>query len=72
MTLSGGFVAGLRAGHAYNTFPLMNGHFLPPESFMVEPWWLNFFTNMALVQFDHRLLAWLLIFQSRERASARD
>jgi cytochrome c oxidase assembly protein subunit 15 len=61
MVLSGALVAGIRAGLAYNTFPLMNGHFLPPESFMVPPWWLNFFTNMALVQFDHRLIAWALM-----------
>ncbi|MBK9019648.1 MAG: COX15/CtaA family protein [Sulfuritalea sp.] len=61
MVLSGALVAGIRAGLAYNTFPLMNGHFLPPESFMVDPWWLNFFTNMALVQFDHRLIAWALM-----------
>ena len=61
MVLSGALVAGIRAGLAYNSFPLMNGHFLPPESFVVEPWWLNFFTNMALVQFDHRLIAWLLM-----------
>ncbi|MBI5791711.1 MAG: COX15/CtaA family protein [Rhodocyclales bacterium] len=61
MVLSGALVAGIRAGLAYNTFPLMNGHFLPPESFMVDPWWLNFFTNMATVQFDHRLIAWALM-----------
>jgi cytochrome c oxidase assembly protein subunit 15 len=61
MVLSGALVAGIRAGLAYNSFPLMNGHFLPPESFMVDPWWLNFFTNMALVQFDHRLIAWALM-----------
>ena len=60
--VTGGFVAGIRAGKAYNTFPLMNGHFLPPESFIIEPWYLNFFNNMALVQFDHRLGAWLLAF----------
>jgi len=58
--LTGGLVAGIRAGSAYNTFPLMNGHIVPPEIFMLEPWHLNFFNNMALVQFDHRLLAWLL------------
>ena len=58
--LTGGLVAGIRAGFAYNTFPLMNGHIVPPEIFMIEPWHLNFFNNMALVQFDHRLLAWLL------------
>ena len=60
--LSGGFVAGIRAGFAYNTFPLMNGHVIPPEIMMIEPWWRNFFYNMATVQFDHRLLAWLLAF----------
>ncbi|MDQ3186634.1 MAG: COX15/CtaA family protein, partial [Pseudomonadota bacterium] len=60
MILSGGFVAGIRAGLAYNTFPLMNGHFIPPEIFMLEPWYRNFFDNMATVQFDHRMLAWIL------------
>ncbi|HZP93066.1 MAG TPA: COX15/CtaA family protein [Burkholderiales bacterium] len=62
MVLSGGFVAGIRAGLAYNTFPLMNGHFMPPEILMLEPWWTNLFNNMATVQFNHRLIAWLLIF----------
>jgi cytochrome c oxidase assembly protein subunit 15 len=60
MILSGGLVAGIRAGFAYNTFPLMNGHLVPPELFMLEPWHANFFYNMATVQFDHRALAWLL------------
>ena len=60
MALTGGFVAGIRAGFAYNTFPLMNGRVLPPELFMIDPWWKNFFYNMATVQFDHRLLAWVL------------
>ena len=60
MVLSGGFVAGIRAGFAYNTFPLMNGRWVPPELFMLEPWYLNFFNNIATVQFNHRLIAWLL------------
>jgi heme a synthase len=60
MILSGGFVAGIQAGFAYNTFPLMNGHIIPPEIFMLEPWYRNFFDNMATVQFDHRLIAWML------------
>jgi cytochrome c oxidase assembly protein subunit 15 len=60
MALSGGFVAGIRAGFAYNTFPLMNGALVPPEIFMLEPWWKNFFWNMATVQFDHRLIAWVI------------
>jgi cytochrome c oxidase assembly protein subunit 15 len=62
MALSGGLVAGIRAGLAYNTFPLMNGRLVPPEIFAIEPWYLNFFSNMATVQFDHRLIAWLLAF----------
>ncbi|MGB5305287.1 MAG: COX15/CtaA family protein [Gammaproteobacteria bacterium] len=61
--LSGGFVAGLKAGHAYNTFPLMDGHWVPQVMFMQEPVWRNFFENIATVQFDHRLLA-LLVFLS--------
>ncbi len=60
MVLTGGIVAGIRAGLAYNTFPLMNGHVVPPEILMLEPWYLNFFNNMATVQFVHRTIAWLL------------
>ncbi|HKI59819.1 MAG TPA: COX15/CtaA family protein [Mariprofundaceae bacterium] len=54
---AGGFVAGLKAGFAYNTFPLMDGHFIPEGYGMIEPFYLNFFENIAAVQFDHRLLA---------------
>jgi cytochrome c oxidase assembly protein subunit 15 len=61
MALSGGMVAGIRAGSAYNTFPLMNGHIVPPEIFMLEPWWRNFGYNMATVQFVHRGFFWLLL-----------
>jgi len=60
MVLTGGLVAGIRAGFAYNSFPLMNGHLVPPEILMIEPWWKNFFWNMATVQFDHRLGGWIL------------
>ena len=58
--LSGGFVAGLKAGFAYNTFPLMDGHWIPEVVFMQKPWWRNFFENIATVQFDHRVLATLV------------
>ncbi len=60
MVLLGGLVAGIRAGLAYNTFPLMNGHWVPPDILALEPWHSNFFNNIATVQFDHRLIAWLL------------
>jgi len=60
MVLSGGLVAGIRAGFAYNTFPRMNGEWMPSEIMMIQPWYRNFYENMATVQFDHRLIALLL------------
>ncbi|HKK13149.1 MAG TPA: COX15/CtaA family protein [Gammaproteobacteria bacterium] len=60
--VAGGFVAGLKAGYAYNTFPLMDGHWVPQAIFMEHPLWRNFFENIATVQFDHRLLATLTFF----------
>jgi cytochrome c oxidase assembly protein subunit 15 len=60
--LSGGMVAGIRAGFAYNTFPLMNGAIVPAEILSLDPAWKNFFYNMATVQFVHRVLALLLAF----------
>jgi cytochrome c oxidase assembly protein subunit 15 len=61
MVLSGGLVAGLRAGLAYNTFPLMHGYLVPPDMFMLEPWYANFLGSVGAVQFDHRLIAWVLV-----------
>lgn len=55
--VSGGFVAGLKAGKIYNTFPKMGEDWLPPGLFALEPAWRNFFDNMGTVQFDHRILA---------------
>ena len=76
MALTGGLVAGIRAGFAYNTFPLMSGRVVPPEIMMIEPWYDNFFYNMAAVQFDHRAIAWVLallipMFAWRVRGSDR-
>ena len=53
----GAFVAGLRAGLAYNTWPLMDVSFLPPEAWNLQPQWINLLENTALVQFVHRWLA---------------
>ena len=55
--LSGGFVAGLDAGYAYNTFPLMDGELVPAEVFAASPWWHSLFEDITTVQFMHRLLA---------------
>lgn len=53
----GAFVAGLRAGLMYNTFPLMNGHLIPPGMGAFQPLWLNALENPVTVQFIHRCLA---------------
>ncbi|NQV82151.1 MAG: COX15/CtaA family protein, partial [Alphaproteobacteria bacterium] len=42
VVLSGGFVAGTDAGFAYNTFPLMDGRFVPLGLFDQSPALLNF------------------------------
>ena len=55
--ISGGFVAGLKAGKIYNTFPMMGDYWIPPGTMALEPWWRNFFDNMTTVQLDHRILA---------------
>jgi heme a synthase len=55
--ISGGFVAGLKAGKVFNTFPMMGEYWIPPGLFAIEPWWRNLFDNLATVQFDHRILA---------------
>jgi cytochrome c oxidase assembly protein subunit 15 len=58
----GALVAGLRAGHIYNTWPLIDGAFVPDASrlFFDVPLWRNFFENTLTVQFDHRMLAYAI------------
>ena len=55
----GAFVAGLRAGHIYNEFPTMGGKLIPGEWLFLKPWWQNFLSNHASVQWLHRVLATL-------------
>jgi heme a synthase len=55
--VAGGFVAGLNAGLVYNTFPLMDGSFVPAGYAQLEPFVRNWFENVAAAQFDHRILA---------------
>ena len=58
----GALVAGLRAGYIYNTWPLIDGAFIPDASqlFFATPPWRNFFENVLTVQFDHRMLAYAI------------
>lgn len=58
--LLGALVAGLKAGLTYNTWPLMDGHFIPDGLFIMQPWYENLFENVTTVQFDHRMLAYLV------------
>ena len=60
MILSGGFVAGTDAGFVFNTFPLMSGYFAPPGMYAMEPFYINWFENVATIQFNHRLIAYVL------------
>lgn len=57
--LAGGFVAGLKAGLTYNTYPLMDGRWIPEGYAMLDPVLRNLTENVAAVQFNHRLLATL-------------
>ncbi|MEM9046193.1 MAG: COX15/CtaA family protein [Pseudomonadota bacterium] len=73
--LSGALVAGIDAGRSYVDWPLMQGNFLPPESFDLAPIWRNMFENAALVQFSHRILGYFvgviaLVFAIRALMSA--
>jgi cytochrome c oxidase assembly protein subunit 15 len=57
----GALVAGLRAGLIYNTWPLMDGRLIPNGLFMLAPWWRNLFEDVTTAQFDHRLLAYVVV-----------
>src|SRR5579864_1263850 len=58
----GALVAGLRAGLVYNTWPLIDGAFIPAEArlWFDTPWWRNLFDNTLTVQFEHRMTAYAL------------
>ncbi|CAJ1971546.1 unnamed protein product [Sphenostylis stenocarpa] len=55
--VSGAFVAGNDAGHAFNTFPKMGDTWIPEDIFEMKPLIRNFFENTSTVQLDHRILA---------------
>jgi cytochrome c oxidase assembly protein subunit 15 len=58
----GAIVAGLRAGHTYNTWPLIDGALVPDSArlFFNTPLWRNFYENTLTAQFDHRMLAYAI------------
>src|SRR6202035_3109728 len=59
----GALVAGLRAGKVYNTWPDIDGAFIPSAArlWFEQPWWRNLFDNTLTVQFEHRMTAYALL-----------
>ncbi len=62
--LLGAIVAGLHAGLIYNTWPSMDGFFIPDTVWFYRPRYLNFTENGALAQFDHRMVAYIIAVAS--------
>ena len=58
--VAGAFVAGLDAGMGYNTWPLMDGALIPSGLGAIDPFWKNLFENALTVQFNHRMIAYLV------------
>ncbi|MGB3457643.1 MAG: COX15/CtaA family protein [Litorimonas sp.] len=59
--VAGAFVAGTGSGKTFNSWPLMDGSFVPSGYWFMEPLWRNLFENAAAIQFNHRLLAYVLL-----------
>jgi cytochrome c oxidase assembly protein subunit 15 len=66
----GALVAGLKAGLAYNTWPLMGDRLVPEGLGTLAPWYLNLFENVATVQFDHRVAAYTIALLALWHAAA--
>jgi cytochrome c oxidase assembly protein subunit 15 len=67
----GALVAGLRAGRVYNTWPDIDGGFIPSAArlWFETPWWRNLFDNALTVQFEHRMTAYALLALAALHAS---
>ena len=61
MILSGGLVAGTKAGYIYPTFPLMGNSFFPEGLYSMKPVWLSAFEDLGTVQFNHRIFAYFIV-----------
>ncbi|MGB6231397.1 MAG: COX15/CtaA family protein [Litorimonas sp.] len=59
--IAGAFVAGTNSGKTYNSWPLMDGSFVPDGYWFQSPAWRNLFENAAALQFNHRMLAYILL-----------
>ena len=57
----GAFVAGLDAGLGFNTWPMMDDSFMAPVAAAMQPFWMNFIENGAMIQFVHRWMGMALM-----------
>ncbi len=62
--ISGALVAGTHAGLTYNTWPLMDGGLVPGGYFAQSPAWINLFENVASIQFNHRILGYVVFLMA--------
>jgi cytochrome c oxidase assembly protein subunit 15 len=67
--LAGALVAGLDAGQGFNTWPLINGAFVPDGLRTLSPSYLNLFENPLTVQFDHRMLGYSVVLATLAQAA---
>ena len=58
----GAFLSGLNGGLIYNTWPDMNGSFLPNDSTLNDYFLFSALNDPSIIQFLHRISAYLLIF----------
>ncbi len=56
----GAIVAGLHAGFTYNTFPRMDGQWIPEGLWSQDTWYKNIFEDVATIQFIHRMMAYIV------------
>ncbi|GLQ19124.1 COX15/CtaA family protein [Algimonas porphyrae] len=59
--MAGAFVAGTDSGKTYNSWPLMDGDVVPSGYWIQSPFWRNIFENPAAIQFNHRMLAYIIL-----------
>ncbi len=57
----GALVAGFKAGLTHNTWPLMDGQFIPDGLWVMTPWHVNIFENATTIQFNHRMVAYAIV-----------
>jgi cytochrome c oxidase assembly protein subunit 15 len=57
----GALVAGFKAGLTHNTWPLMDGQLIPGGLWVMSPWYVNVFENATTIQFNHRMVAYLIV-----------